>query len=396
MTDQARSRVQVEHPFRDAAVAFAVDVSGSTSGRPLAAEKRFVRQVASLLTPRAQIEAAIIPWDDQAKKVRTLAKLDTLISEGLTTPAAIIRDTQARIVLKTSSVWFLCTDGLIPDHDREDFAKELAAQGVHGLTCVTVIFGRTYNCLPGGCNVSVGVSVYAAVPDCLFLYCDCSTGKTYIFSAKGIFKSLLGSANGPIINEATTWDDLPNLQMEKLSLLTLPAAKELSKDEIALQGDKIVKLEDLWSNKLSPEEVSNILSNDENLSSIVMTAQSRNQTERFQNWIQQQEIKVKDPLSEPRQDLDRKAQSTYLEILGILKAGNTPHNTFQQRLRRAYAMNMAYFIREQEGQQHQAEQRYTVIDSAQRQSMTPLSSPTSFTPTSAYSARSAPTRMYKP
>jgi hypothetical protein len=396
MTDRANSRVQVEHSFRDAAVAFAVDVSGSTSGRILEAEKRFVRQVASLLAPRAQIEAAIIPWDDQAKTVRTLAKLDKLISEGLTTPAAIIRDTQARVVLKTSSVWFLCTDGLISDHDREDFAKELATHGVHGLTCVTVIFGRTDNCLPGACNVSVGVSVYAAVPDCLFLYCDYNTGETYIFSAKGIFKSLLGSANCPIIDEATTWNNLPRLRMERLSLLTLPAVKQLSKDELALQGDMIVKLEDLWSNKLSPEEVSNILSNDENLSSIVMTAQSRNQTERFQNWIQQQEIKVKDPLNEPRQDLNRKAQSTYLEVLGTLKAGNEPHKALKQQLRMAYAGNMAYFIREQEGQKYQAEQRSTVIDSAQRQSMTPLASPISFTPTSAYSARSAPTRMYEP
>ncbi|KAF2175796.1 hypothetical protein K469DRAFT_763502 [Zopfia rhizophila CBS 207.26] len=106
------------HPLRNAVVAFAVDVSGSTHNDVLTAEKAFVKKVASLLSPRSQVMATDIPWDDKAKAVRGLSRLESLRSEGYTTPGAIIDDITSRLKLKESSLWFLLTDGIIDDLHR--------------------------------------------------------------------------------------------------------------------------------------------------------------------------------------------------------------------------------------------------------------------------------------
>jgi hypothetical protein len=363
-----------EHAFRDASVAFAVDVSGSTAGQILSAEKNFIRRIASLLSPQAQSDATVIPWDSYTKEVRSIALLNTLISNGCTRPVYIAKNNASRLALKKSSVWFLMTDGMIYDSDRQMFANELAEQGLHGLSCVSVIFGSSFGKLPINCNISVGISVYAAVPNCLFLYYDIMSGAIFILSAKGIFKRVLGAAPCPVINYNTRWEHLPPLNINELASVMLPPVRELSKDDLALQGDVVVNLEDLWSNKLAPETVTNILSNEENLSSVLQTAQCRNQTGRFQSWIQQQQINVLSPVDESRHDLNNDAESNFRDLIALLKSGHMPSEQMRQRLRNAYAANMTHINKAYNEQFRRANERALLIQASQIQSKSSTSS----------------------
>lgn len=386
------------HSFANASVSFAVDVSGSTLGRTLTEEKRFVAKASSLLSPRSQIMAKILPWDDKAKTVRGLSKLETLQSAGYTVPGAIIENNESRLALKQSSLWFLLTDGLIDDAPRERFAKLIAQNGIHGTSCVVVIFGTSYGGSPASCNISVGVSVFAVVPHCLFLFYDTSNRQIMIFSCKGIFKSLLGDQANPEIDERTTWLSIPRLSIEKLSSLIIPPAKSLSEDEIALQGDMVVNFEELWSNSLTPERVSKILSDEDNVASLVMTAQSRNQVDRYQTWIQQQKINVDDPLFKTRPDIYGNTTSNFQELLASFKAGGLLNGQVQFRLRKAYAMNMSSFLRDIETKEREAQARDIVIQTSSSRSSSCISSAQSLSPTpsyggSIYSNKSAPTSV---
>ena len=250
-------------PFDNATVAFAVDVSGSTAGLTLSAEQHFVRSVASLLSPKSQLMAKILPWNNIAQSVRGLSQLDTLYSGGYTIPGAIIVDTACRTALEQTSLWFLLTDGMVDEQHRKRFAELTAESGLHGTACVTVIFGNPRRGQPGSCNISVGVSVYAVVPNCLFLFYDIVTHKIMVMQSKGIFKSLLDNAENPVIDDNTTWESFPRISIEEFKTLVIPPPRKLCADEIALQDDLIVKFDELWSNRLSQEQVSKILSNDE-------------------------------------------------------------------------------------------------------------------------------------
>src|SRR4051794_35354202 len=101
-----------QHAYGDARVSFAVDVSGSTAGSILGAERSFVQQCASLLSEDAQERALILPWNHRAQIPKPIHRLDTLTSGGYTIPGAIIEDSVCRAALKASSLWFLLTDGL--------------------------------------------------------------------------------------------------------------------------------------------------------------------------------------------------------------------------------------------------------------------------------------------
>jgi hypothetical protein len=81
-------------------------------------------------------------------------------------PRAILANDSYRSPLLASSLWILLTDGLIQKDNRAKFALDLAMHGVAGISCVVVIFGDP-SVGPGNCDLSVGIGVFAVVPNCL-------------------------------------------------------------------------------------------------------------------------------------------------------------------------------------------------------------------------------------
>lgn len=283
-----RSSLDKDHPFRDAAVSFAIDVSTSTTGRTLDMERTFIKKIADLLSPASQLNARVLPWSAVAQAPETLWGLRNLRNSFGTMPHKVLQDARHLNALYNSSLWFLMTDGIVTKEDGIEFARQLASKSMHGTSCVTVIFGSIQK-QPASCNISVGVNVYSVSPNCLFLYCDTASGELMIMGSKGIFTSVLKGAVVPEITAGTTWMSLPRLSFKSFSDIVMPPAKRLGKDQIALQDSLVINLDDLLKNKLSEDKVNQIFSNNDNVDALITTTSSRGQQEKFGAWVKSQE-----------------------------------------------------------------------------------------------------------
>ena len=359
----APSSQQPGKPFPQAKVAFAVDVSGSTMGATLRAEKHFITAMSELINPRPRFDAKILPWDNTTYRIRGVSQVNTLQSEGGTDPGVLLKSGFCRRAILDSDLWFLMTDGLITDGTRSAFAENLAKKGVHGTNCVIVIFGDPA-LGPGGCDISVGISVFAVVPNCAFLFYNTENGEIRLFQTRGAFKSLLKGQAPPVFDKSSKWNSLPLVNPSDFAGIQVPPPQKLSANEVALQGDLVINLDDLFGNRLSREKVSSIFANEDNLSTVVMTSRTRNQQGAFQHWIQQQAIAIDDPLQRPRDDLHHRARNVFTEVIDLLRRGRTPPEQVRQKLRQTYLENMKQFVREIQTNEDHAQERQGVIDSA--------------------------------
>jgi hypothetical protein len=377
-----------QHAYGDARVSFAVDVSGSTAGSILRAERSFVERCASLLSEDAREKALILPWNHGAQTPKSIHRLGTLTSGGYTIPGAIIDDSVCRAALKASSLWFLLTDGLIDEEHRLRFAELVSQQGLHGTSCITAIFGSAGQGGPSSCNISVGISVFAVVPNCVFLFNDTSSGEIYILQCKGIFNSLLMGHQNPTIDDDTLWSDLPRLSLTQLGRLIVPPPKQLSSDEVALQDDLVINFEALWADKLSKDQVSSILDNDDSLKTVMHTAQTRGQSQMFQTWVQKQEIKVEDPLYQARTDMRGSAAAVFKRVISLLQKGESSANPqlkqLQASLRMAYSSNMSALLGTARKSQQDSALRTSRITSSSSRASSDIHSAQSLSPVPVY------------
>ncbi|KAJ3504606.1 hypothetical protein NM208_g16314 [Fusarium decemcellulare] len=328
-----------DHSIREASVAIAVDVSSSTSGPALAAEKKLVSRIAKRLSPKSQLSSLILPWSGTAHDCLGLNSVDTLTPQLMTRPVAILENKTHLAALSRSSLWLLLTDGEVSDRQRTHFARKIPMTGLHGTASITVVVQSRHeykNKRPALCDISVGVSVYALSPNCLFLFCDTSSNHLFILQAKGAFKSLLKGADNPVLDSSTTWNSLPRLSLDDLVKVAIPVPKRLETHQIALQDSLIVNINDLLSDKLSPDAVTRILADDDNLGSIIMTLQSRNQNDAFQEFINRQAIALGDPLFQKREDIDGQAVGIYTELCEAFHQNKSQRHLYrlQEQLRR--------------------------------------------------------------
>ncbi|KAK1988229.1 hypothetical protein LZ30DRAFT_777074 [Colletotrichum cereale] len=347
-------------PLHTIPVSFAVDISGSTYGQTLESEKTFIRKVSSLLSPRARFASKILPWDDKAHPILSLAQLDSLEDRGGTDPGALLSNAKHNHALKESSLWFLMTDGLIPKEARARFANDIARHGIHGISCIIVIFGNPTTG-PASCDTSVGVSVFATVPNCAFLFCDENNAGLRVMQTKGCFDVLLKGQSHPVFDSSSRWDLLPQVLVEDFASILVPKPKRLGSNQVALQDSLVINMDDLFANRLSPDQVARIFSNIDNLDSVRMTSQTRNQQDEFRHWLRQQKIQPNDPVSKPRHDRGGRAGSYFNELVDLISRGQPPPGPLQARLRAAYLENMRHFVADAQGRIVEAEERSDVI-----------------------------------
>lgn len=358
-------------PLHNTPLTFAVDVSASTHGPTLAAEKAFIKSVVDLLSPRARFESKILPWDHTAHPIRSLAGLDSLEDRGGTDPTALLSNARHSAALKGSSLWFLMTDGLVPPVARVKFAHDIAKHGIHGISCIIVVFGDPSSG-PASCDISVGVSVFAAVPDCALLFCNKTDGDLRVMQTKGSFNVLLKGRSHPVFDESSRWDLLPQVSAADFSAISVPTPKRLKANEFALQDSLVINMDDLFADRLSADEVHNILSNGDDLDSVRMTMQAREKQDVFRHWLTRQIIQPDDPGMKQRPDLGDKAQSLFTELVNLLSRGQPLPSRLQSRLRTAYQENMSSFIDHAQSNIRRARERSAVVKSVSANSYSPI------------------------
>jgi hypothetical protein len=350
--------------FHDIPVAIAIDISGSTQGKVLEQEINAAQKICGILSDQTSSRARILPWDHDMHAVMVPKSLPTLGSEGGgTNPSVLMSESDAVDVLSKSSCWLLFTDGAIDDFEIRAFSDGIRRNGLHGTACVVVIFGYKAR-KPTSCNVSVGLSMFSAAPDCLFLFHDIDTEEIYVLQSKGTFNELLPAGQKEVIlDRRTLWNHLPKITYQDLLRVRIPAPRKLGADDLLLQSNRTVGLQDIYDDKIDAATASEIIDNDDNLKSLLLTSQLRGQNESVGRWIQKQKLKDEDMLHIPRPDVDSKA-SFYIKILlQGFRSGDymRDKSILQDKLRASHQVNWASFISDAGLKQKKASRRSQVV-----------------------------------
>jgi hypothetical protein len=304
-------------PLSEATISFAIDTSGSTFGRALEQEQQAIRTVSTLLNDTAKDASRILPWSSHAGHVTPLSGLSNLSSYGGTDPEVLLKDSSCLAALRNSNCWFLLTDGEIPELSKQRFAKALSSKQLHGTTCVVIIFGKLRG-QPTTCNISVGVSVFAAAPDCLFLFKDTESDICYLLQCKGTFTEILEQHNyqQPLLNDDTTWKDLPQIALKELSCVRIQDHRNLQADEVYFDSDLIVNLADLLAGRIIDKKIIDaLLGNPAHMRTITMTAQTRGMAEELRQWVIKQELDPSDLLALDVPKVEEKAVTSMTSLM---------------------------------------------------------------------------------
>lgn len=222
------------------------------------------------------------------------------------------------------------------------FASSLSDQGIHGKPCVLVVFGYRPS-RPNACQISVGVSVFAIAPDCIFLFHDVEGKGIYVLQYKGCFGSLIPNDSKEIfLDDESTWETLPRIAYSDLFQLMIPIPDPLAKDEMILQSRCRINLDDLYNDRLSPDQIEQIFQSDEDLKSLLLTTVTRGQEEHMKGWIANQQDKMEDLLTCPRPDVGGRASALVQKLLNLSDEPAADNESLQSAIEMRAALRQAH------------------------------------------------------
>ncbi|KAF4535099.1 uncharacterized protein LTHEOB_12836 [Lasiodiplodia theobromae] len=305
--------------FAGSDIVFAVDCSASTRGLVLIEEKSAVTQIAEALSPEARATSTVLPWDYYAHPALDVAQVGLIKSGNGTTPTVLIHDNNSQERLQKTSIWCLITDGEIESEEVHDFASGIAEAGLHGIPSVVILAGYTVD-QPIDCNISVGKAVFALASDSLFLFHDVEFGAVYVMQSKGCFNALLppGQTSIPLDN-TTSWKDLPKINYKSLASVVIPKKRLLSEDTIVLSSGRQLNLQDIYNDSVDDETAHEILSNNDNLSTVLLTASTRDCKDRVKAWLNGRRFRTNDSMWAPRPDTGDRSLKLISQIIDTLR-----------------------------------------------------------------------------
>ena len=257
---QAITHHAVSIPFADSTMSIAVDVSTSTRGLILSQEALAISTICHQLSNEARDKSHVLPWSGDAHPILRMTESARLKPSFGTDPSVLYSNNAHATALKSSRLWFLMTDGMILEEHIREFAGGIARSGLHGTTCVIILFGYIPH-RPVHLNTSVGISVFAVAPNCLFLFHDVESGTLYVLQHKGCFtRNFKGTwSDNPSLDKTASWTSLPQTTYEQLALLLhVPEPLELDEDDVALADGTIINMRDLYQDRPKrPEYLSN-------------------------------------------------------------------------------------------------------------------------------------------
>jgi hypothetical protein len=273
-------------------------------------------------------QSRVIPWDGRSHASIPPSQVKKLNSGAGTNPTVLLDNGHSRTVLQKSKLWFLMTDGAIEEALVHNFANSVPSTGLHGTASVIILFGYPH-ISPFQCNVSVGMSVFAVAPHCVFLFHDVQKNQVYIFQAKGAFISLLrnGSKFTPF-GPTARWEDLAQITYDDLSRVNVPMPDRLEKDMVVLPGGKKFDMSAIYNNTLSKEETIRLLSDYPALDVILLAAKTRGKDSLVRSWVESARStqRIPDVAFLDRGDIGGKANSTMRRLIdAVMNSADTAH-----------------------------------------------------------------------
>lgn len=299
-------------------ITFAIDVSGSTEGRVLRQEKDAILSVSSIFSsPSLVSQSTILPWSHKPHSQVGIERIESLYSAGGTDPAVLLEDSDFKAELQKSNLWFLLTDGSIDEPVVRNFANAIPNAGVHGTACVIILFGYLGNS-PFDCNVSVGMSVFAVAPHCIFLFHDVRSANVYVFQAKGCFSTLLPkNKRFATFGNGTSWHDLTRITYDALAQVKVPAATKLSQDTVLLPDGREFNMKNIYNDTVSDADKMDLLSDYSALDIIILAAKTRGKDNEVKRWISNARSanEAKEPVFLQRSDVSGSAKNALMALI---------------------------------------------------------------------------------
>jgi hypothetical protein len=344
------STEKVEYvPFVKSRKFFAVDDSGSTAGHLLKREREFVDGVRNHHTNPCDTiclwgsDCDVPSADFESIKWRSV--------HGGTSPAQILRKSEALISIQQSVVWFLVTDGEINHGGVPELAHLAQQYAILNVPIVFLIVGYGGD-TPEITNISVGISFFAGAQDTLILFKNASTGEIYIIAAKGCFTSLGGSAG---VQDLASWAGLPKFvteveflkycqaleikvpQVESRS--SLPRGISLGENwEEANEGPVWVDLDLLLqAGRLPEKDVFDLLS-EEAFNNLAVAYKLRGRTQELRLFVQAQRIEQLAPRLK-----DVSGAGAIVAQLGLPDTTGDERKVLQGQLRHAHSRNREFY-----------------------------------------------------
>ncbi|PMD22290.1 hypothetical protein NA56DRAFT_644986 [Hyaloscypha hepaticicola] len=333
----------------------AVDRSGSTIGTTIKTECNVVRELCHLRRDLNQSPVKLLPWCDTAYAPITLHDARTGLRKNLdagggTDPAVLFKSEACLEALRAAGIWVLMTDGQIFDSLVENFATRTAEVGLHNKACIVIVFGDASSGRPATCDISVGIAIYAVVPDCLFLFHDIPTGIVRIMQAKGRLRKLLPFVAGLgrriklVVSQYTAWAELPRTSYEDIFNIEISTIRNLEPDEMALQDGLIINLPDMLAGRMDEATIEQIIKDRDNLRSVALASKTRGTGKDLADWLRGQQKAVPAKSTMP-QDIDNRAYKSITDLLKALRT-NTPEEKLEelrQQVRTAHESNLDDF-----------------------------------------------------
>ncbi|OJJ71566.1 hypothetical protein ASPBRDRAFT_674016 [Aspergillus brasiliensis CBS 101740] len=302
MTASARnSQDQVELSLQKLPLTFAVDVSRSTRGAVLRQEQNAIREICGDSMPQDLVsQSTILPWSHRAFPPMHIADVDKLSSDRGTNPGALLQNPACTSRLQDASLYAIST------------------AGIHGTACVIILFGYPESS-PSHCNVSVGMSVFAVAPHCIFLFSDVRTGIVYVLQAKGNFSDILPAEKRFLpFGEWTKWADLVTIRYGDLTRVKVPRPIKLSRDVVILPNGLHFDMKNIYTGSISEADTLDLLSDYDALDIIILAAKTRGNSDKVQNWVLESRRAIESMdniLFSPREDLGGEARGLFLALL---------------------------------------------------------------------------------
>ena len=199
--------------FRAAKKFFAVDVSGSTSGRIIRVEEQLVRNLS--FNDADTVSRWDTKCDEHPQVVSTLASESYWSTRGGTNPEVILQEPSALEQIRSCDLWLLLTDGEIPDRFVISLTNRASSLCLTDIPVVLVIVSKSATVSPRAANISIAIPFFAGVNNAIILYKNIRSGELFVVAAKGCFDALYPNKDS-LDDNISSWDGLPKFADENM------------------------------------------------------------------------------------------------------------------------------------------------------------------------------------
>lgn len=329
---------------------FAMDASGSTSGRIIRAELAFVKGL------HTNSEDTVAKWDHDCETPQLVDKIGPGYLDdkcGGTSPDQILRNPSAVKEIESSDVWFLLTDGEINQYSVAELTNLADELNLIHIPVVLLIVGRKASSGPALTNISVGVPFFANSQESVILYKDATAEEIFVVAAKGTFASLLHAADESSLADLNDWKSLPMYRneaefaqrCEELGIEFVPQKDRQITKAVSLgpnwdtTTDSLVDITKLLAQAvIEQSDLANLLE-DEAFNRLSVICKTRNCLQSLRHLLQRQ----KQPEIIVRFE-DSHGASNILDAIQTGKLSVQECNQMREQLREAHAANRAAYL----------------------------------------------------